>query len=562
MSKNKKRKNAKSYVNKTSRLIGVVFLLSFIFGIGYANITAANLSITGVATSSGQTGVVISDVTYLSNTYGNVSNSNINTYYQTMMDSTIALTDNYLSTITYQVTITNLGNYEKEFQGVQYDAEFYDNEDIDFEITGLTIGDLISANETKVVNITFKYKEQKAHYENTVLNSYLNFKFDSPIIEEYKITSLCEFHGEGNDIVGDCANGQHIDYINTGISLFSAENRNNDFEISFEVDSIDPSRFRSGKVDTIFNCLNDATPYPGIVFRIENSKWYLQVGTGVDNKKLYWNPSDIQAFKLKKVNNKVYYSINNGPDVYVDDLSTIPIFNDSLTIGASLLPNGTPVNNRFLIANLSNFYLRVLEPGNQEEPEIRTYATVDQEIADFMEEPMTVAFSSSGQHVFDGINASIIDTGVELLSSTNYQKSFVVTFTIDSFTKTGQAYQATLFNIKDESNNNYPGLMIRLSGDKYELAMKDGIGTVASVNIPLTANRINIIKKGMEMYYQVDLEVIKPLGNSNDFTNYPLSNTFNIPATFGCNINGSGNYDRIIKGTLSDMIIKVPANNS
>jgi len=549
----KKTKKSFSQFNNTSKLLGLIIFLTLIMGIGYANITGIELSLSGVASASGQTGVVISNVTYLSNNNADVSNSNINTYYKTMVDSTITLRDDPNSSITYQVSIINLTNTVKEFKGVIYDNNFYDNLDIVFEVTGISIGDTIDPNETIIANITFKYKEQLQYYDERVLNSYLNFKFDGQSIEEYEISSICEFHGESNDIIGDCANGQHIDYINTGISLFSTENHDNDFEIGFTVDSIDPSRFRKGKVDTIFDCLNDAQPYPGIAFRIEDSKWYLQVGTGVNNKKLRWNPEDIQSFVLKKISNKVFYSINGESYNYVTDLSTIPTFDNPLTIGAALSPTGVPNSDRFLIANLSNFYVKVTEPSGN------PYEVIDQAIANFMGETMTVAYSSSGAHVFDGTSANIIDTGVELLNSTNYQKNFVVTFNIDEFTSNDQVFQATLFNIKDESNNTYPGLMLRLSNNRYELSMKDGTGNVAQVYIPLTINRINIIKKGMDFYYQVDFDSITPLSDTNNFSNYPISNTFSIPATFGCNINSSGNYDRMIYGTLSDMKIQVSA---
>lgn len=543
---------------KNKHIIMMMIIISTLFlGVGYAQISDINLLTTGSASANGQEGVVISGITYLSNNNADLDHSKINTYYKTTMDSKIVLGANSDSYITYQVSITNLTNEEREFKGATFDENFYDNPEIDFEINGLNVGDKLAAGETKNLTLTFKYKEQKDSYDSNVLNSYLNFTFGKSIIDEFSPTGVCEFHGQDNDIIGDCAGGQHIDYINTGISLFSAANKDKDFEIGFTVDSIDPSRFRSGKVDTIFDCLYDASPFPGIAFRIEDSKWYLQVGKGSNNKKLKWNKDEIQSFVLKKINNKVYYSINGGSDVYVEDLTTITTFDNPLTFGTSLLPNGTVRPERFLIANLSNLYVRVTEPVDPEEPE-RTYATVDQEIADFLGETMTTVYSSTGQHVFDGTSANVVDTGVELLSSTNYQKSFVVTFKIDEFVKANQvATQATLFNVKDESNSSYPGLMMRMSGDKFELAMKDGTGQNASVYIPFGTERVNIIKKGMTMYYQTDLGEIKTLSNNNDFTNYPVANTFSIPATFGCNINGSGAYDRMTVGILSDLKIQI-----
>lgn len=545
----------------------VIFLLTMFLGTGYAQISDIDLIVSGTATASPAKDVIITDIEYISGNIVNPNNQDIDDPYLTLMTSKIELGNDLTSSITYKIKIRNNSDKSEKYDKPVYSTDLgYDNEDIEFIINGISHGDVIQANEEKEFTITFKYSDSLSSITNQILHSIINFKFiDNISITEFAPSGVCEFHGQGNDIIGDCANGQHIDYIDTGISLFNSENHDKDFEIGFTVDNIDNSRFRSGKVDTIFDCLYDNSPYPGVAFRIENSKWYLQVGTGSNNKKITWDSSAIQSFVLRKVNNKVYYSINGGSFVYVDNLASISTFDRPITFGTSYNGSGAVRPERFLIANLSNIYVRVYEQGTLEEPEPlepeeRTYDTIDQEILTFMEENMITAFVSNSQNVFDGTTENIIDTGVELLNSTNYQKSFIVTFTIDEFVRTSQVNQATLFNIKDESNSSYPGLMMRLNNNQFELAMKDGIGTSSSVNIPLTANRINIIKKGMQMYYQVDLGEIKPLGNTNNFENYPVSNTFNIPATFGCNINGSGNYDRMIIGKMSNMIIKVSAS--
>ncbi len=554
------KKKKKSSINKITLMLGFVILMTLFLGIGYARISDVNLELTGTAKANRQTGVVISNISYYADNNANLNASNINTYYKTMMDSKVVLANDANSSLTYQVTIKNMTDVTKHFQGVVYDDLFYSNPDIDFELNGLNINDAINAGESITFTITFKYKEAQASYTNTVLESCLNFKFDAAIIDEYSFTGVCQFNGQGEDIVGDCAEGQHIDFINTGIAPFSSTNHDKDFELGFTISNIDSSRFRNGKHDTIFDCINDTTPYPGIVFRMEDKKWLLQVGTGVDNKKLRWQPNEIQSFVLKKVNNKVFYSINGGPDIYVEDLSSIPTLNTPLTLGVALSPQGEINEERYLMADISDFYFRITEPGDVEEPVIRTYEVVDQEIADLLGKEMTVAFEDAGPHVFDGTDDMIINTGVELFNSDTYDDDFVITFMIDEFTKTGQVYQATLFNAKDESNSTYPGLMMRLNGDKFELGMKDGTGTAATVFIPLTAKRINVIKKDMKMYYQYDLSEILPLGNTNDFSGYPVSNTFTIPLTFGSNIDDTGAYGRKMKGTLSEMKVQVPSN--
>ena len=60
------------------------------------------------------------------------------------------------------------------FVDVLYDNEFYDNQDIVFEITGFTTGQEIGPYENKEIIITFKYKNAEIP-ENNVLKSYLNF---------------------------------------------------------------------------------------------------------------------------------------------------------------------------------------------------------------------------------------------------------------------------------------------------------------------------------------------------------------------------------------------------
>ena len=65
------------------------------------------------------------------------------------------------------------------------------------------------------------------------------------------------------------------------------------------------------------------------------------------------------------------------------------------------------------------------------------------------------------------------------------------------------------------------------------------------------AQRCGVIDSGYRNEWFV------PLSNTNDFSGYPIGNTFTIPATFGCNINGTGNYDRMIAGKLSDLKIQI-----
>lgn len=537
----------------------LILVLSCCFlGIGYASIANINLDITGTAALKKQTGVAIKEVT-LSDDHGSGSTSSINNYYQTLLDSTVVLNNDSSSYVTYEITIKNLSNNEKEFKGVVYDQAFYDNPAITYEINGLDVGDTLDAGEEVTFTVKFKYAETQASYDNTTLNSVLNFKFETTeeIIDEETYEGKCIFNGQGQDVVGDCARGEHVDYIDTGIQLFSEDNYLKDFEIGFTIDNIDPSRFRDGQVDAIFTCLQEKKPYPGITLRIQDSKWLLQIGSGVGtNTKLVFEPDAIQSFKIYRTNGDVYYQINGGDPVFVKNLTTLSnTFDDPLIFGTSL-ENGSPMASRYFIGELSDFYVKLIEPGDP--VPIRDYDTVDQEILDFLNEPMNVVFNQEAAHTWDGDASSCFNTNVALFSETNYQKSFVITFELDNVNVNGQsASQATLINAKDESGNGWPGVMMRKQGSSYTMSAKDGASVTSTVTIPATVNRVNIIKKGMKMYYQTDLGVIQELGESNNLSSWAVGKCFNTGTTFGSIINGSGNYDRILKGTLSHMKIQL-----
>ena len=154
-------------------------------GIGYASINSITGEIEGTVIADVQNDVFITNIEYVSDVDANINTSKIEYYIGTMMQSTVELSDTNPETeIKYKVTVYNnsLNNYP--FLDVLYDTEsteFYDNENIIFEIdpSGFKVGDTINAKETKEIYITFKYKNGIIP-ENTVLNSYINFRIAEP----------------------------------------------------------------------------------------------------------------------------------------------------------------------------------------------------------------------------------------------------------------------------------------------------------------------------------------------------------------------------------------------
>ena len=148
--------------------------------IGYSAINSVTGDISGTVTAKVQDGVFITDVEQTSDVDANLTNSKIKNYVGTLMGSTVELSkDNPSSEITYKVIVYNNANETMQFSKVIYDESLdvsYDNPDITFEISGFTVGQTIEPNETKEIIIKFKYKDQSSVPENTVLNSYIQFK--------------------------------------------------------------------------------------------------------------------------------------------------------------------------------------------------------------------------------------------------------------------------------------------------------------------------------------------------------------------------------------------------
>ena len=165
---------------KNMVLLYVLFAAILLMSIGYAAINSVTGEIEGEVIADSQEGVFITNIEYVSDVNANVSNSRVNDFLGTVMNSTIQLSDSDVnSSITYKVTVYNKGTEEAIFQKITYANDFYDNNDIIFDISGFTTGDKIGAGESKEITITFKYKGTTVP-SNNVLNSYLNFVIKTP----------------------------------------------------------------------------------------------------------------------------------------------------------------------------------------------------------------------------------------------------------------------------------------------------------------------------------------------------------------------------------------------
>ena len=133
----------------------VMFVCTMFLGIGYAGITSISLEIDGDASLPRQRGIYISNITLDSITHTQASSQVINTYYQTMMNTRVVLGEESDSQVTYEVTIYNGTNTKRAFDGVVFDPSFYSNNEIQYVLSNLAIGDEIAPKTSKTFQITF-----------------------------------------------------------------------------------------------------------------------------------------------------------------------------------------------------------------------------------------------------------------------------------------------------------------------------------------------------------------------------------------------------------------------
>ena len=428
--------------NYTFTLLLLVCLSILLLGIGYAQIVPEELDVEGTVTADSQTGLVISGVTYVS---GNTS-SNINTYYQNMLDSSIILSNDIASTMVYNISFINLTNEDYIYEGVTFDSSFYSNDEIEFDVTGLNINDTVLANQSVQATITFKYAGSNT--TNNTLDSILNFKFRranavyvhfdtnggtavntleldigdqiGTLPEPTKV--ICPspgpgtYHDRGCTFVGELVgwylepnfvtpvtptytvtqdttiyakwhseyeNYTHIpliafngvdEFLDTGINLYSEDNLNKDFDITFDIVDIDYSYQASGaqQQPTIMNSKDESqNTYPGFVLRFNtnnsNAIYSVYRWNSLNSNKQFSSTTLPIHITYKRRNGVVTFSAATDNTTYYNDLQ---LFNQStwtltqyhsknVVFGSSY--NSAGVAFRFFKGSLANIEVTAYE---------------------------------------------------------------------------------------------------------------------------------------------------------------------------------------------------------
>ena len=173
-------------INVYYLMLFLLIISMFFFSVGYAAIANVDLGVNGTTSMNGQEGIIISGVTL----YQKDANSSqwINTYYQTMLDTSIVLDYDLNSYVTYRVTITNQTDTKKQFDGVVTDPSFYSNNDIVYVLSGLSVGEEVAIGDSVTFDVTFRFDSNLTEITGRSLNSIINFAFSDVLEPEGHFT--------------------------------------------------------------------------------------------------------------------------------------------------------------------------------------------------------------------------------------------------------------------------------------------------------------------------------------------------------------------------------------
>ena len=161
-----------------------------------------------------------------------------------------------------------------------------------------------------------------------------------------------------------------------------------------------------------------------------------------------------------------------------------------------------------------------------------------------------------------GSDGKFVNSHVALFSEENYDKDFEIGFTIESFDPDDQDLiekrQYAFVNTKDEdgSTNIRPGFVFRvLSSDKNKLELAAATNTTKNTtfNDYRTVNYVKIYRQKKKIYYSINGGEKKLI--NLDFQNY--TGRFSTETTFGASVQQDGTPFRHLRGTLSNMYVKL-----
>ncbi len=258
---------------------------------------------------------------------------------------------------------------KKQVYTISFDTDGGSSVD-DIEIEqGTAIGTLPVPTKA---NMSFDGWYLESTYNTKVTSSYiptesitLHAKWsDSTFPKVFEQIGACTFNGSSGTITGEnCGDYVGQKYIDTGIALYSETNKNKDYEIGFTINSYTPADNESRA--TLMNTKLEATGYPGVVFRRNDAtdNFVLQSRkTSSANEQKTFAYNTVTSVKVYRISNEIYYSINGGDKVLLNNLTEYnPTFNLTTWFGAAPSNEAGTAAQRYLKGTLSNMYIKLGE---------------------------------------------------------------------------------------------------------------------------------------------------------------------------------------------------------
>jgi len=352
--------------------------------------------------------------------------------------------------------------------------------------------------------------------------------------------------------------GKQEDVINTGVCLYTTENVNKDFIMTYTIDSAS-----NDNVDrnAIMSSMNEAaSPWPGhnTKVAVSGSKKELKFESNSKNNSagdvtignITDTPVDIVVMRT---DHKLYFSKNGEEYIEVNDFTDTNnnyIHDTPVSFGGILKKkNGEyQPDSRYFKGTLSNMTIQFLNKQENNNND------------DTPQKSFTVAYRHAGKYTFDGSSSTVINTGLQLFTQANMDKDFEMSFTVDSI-DSANVEQATLVNMKDESQTNiWPGYCFRKSGNNLQSTAKGGSGLDKTYAIStIEGSSIKISRVDRIMYITINNGTPEQVYDFTTFNKY-----HSVPLTLGGSIEkyvgDVPQYFRCFKGTISDITVKVQSN--
>lgn len=182
-------------------LLVLIALSTLVMSIGYAKISSMSMGVNGEFLANAESGLFISEATILGSNDDSLKSSSVITYNKLMFKSktTLINSDSYVS---YKITFYNNSGRDYEYVNTTYDtdnSEYYTNQNIEYTISGIEVGDKVAPKNSISLVITFKYKDINNITDNS-LTSYLKFVFNKgfTIMEKELISKYAPDGNEEN----------------------------------------------------------------------------------------------------------------------------------------------------------------------------------------------------------------------------------------------------------------------------------------------------------------------------------------------------------------------------